>query len=425
MGVKLNSLIEKDEMELKDLRGKRVAIDGMQMLFQLIYNPYYRAIAKGNKKNVNKLKPDNSYRVYYHLYGFIQKVIHFLDAEILPIVIFDGRPSPYKKINYRSKPKDYEKSCKDYEKYMDQKKYQEAQKIAMGHHYMFKNCVNESIRLLNACGIPVFHSPNEAEAQCVALEQQGWVDYVVSTDYDCILYGAKKIIRKITFSTRKKIDGKWKTFTPKVDVIDVNDNLERLDLTREELIDISFLLGNDYFEGIKNIGPVKAVQSIRVHGSIPKMMERHPKVFTNLKPWYYTKIRDSFLKPQMKKFTSSFYLQPFTPIMIRKLLLSEHLLSEKKVDNKAQKRQEFVSTEIFVQKEEEFNVSSKGSHEINPHLKRRIERANERANKKPAEYYPSGFTQATYVEDKKPEIKKKKKKGKSEPTKWSQFVLKL
>ncbi|HMB65488.1 MAG TPA: hypothetical protein VKO42_01315 [Patescibacteria group bacterium] len=442
MGVKLHNLIKSEKRDLSDFRGSRVAVDGMQMLFQLLNNPYYmsRNYGKGNKK----YRTDASHRVYYHLYGWVQKVIHFLRAQILPIVVFDGPPSPLKNVHYRYRERDFLQAKRKYETAIAREKFKTAQKIALSKDYMFQNCIRESKGVLKACGVPVIDAPSEAEAQCVALEKQGRADYVVSTDYDAILYGAKRIIRSITFQTRRKVGGKWKTVQPQVEYIDVEKELARIDLERADLIEMSFLLGNDYFEGIKNVGPVKAEQSIRLFGDIPGMKKAHPNLFRNLHMNDYRAIKSLFMKPKGKKIDRQYYLQPFTPSSLKYILLEGHGLSPKRTRNyikrlgsatkKIRTRTDFMGSSgcslkienwketlrpeeshgqkekkeyripVFPRLENNNGDRPLGSHEFNRFLRRRLDRGlahNRDPRAKKHKNQPSGieFTQALYVEE--------------------------
>ena len=181
MGVKLGSLIEETEIDLSELSGKKVAVDGMQMLFQLLYNPFYAKRSSSNGKPGN-FEVDASRRVYYHLYGWIKKAVHFYKAEILPIVVFDGRPSKYKRLTYRRSKANYKKAQAKSLEAIKTGDYGKAQKIALSKHYLFSRCVRESVALLKSCGIPVVVAPGEAEAQCALMQKKRIVDFAVSTD---------------------------------------------------------------------------------------------------------------------------------------------------------------------------------------------------------------------------------------------------
>ena len=52
-------------------------------------------------------------------------------------------------------------------------------------------------RVLRLMGIPWVTAPYEAESQCAFLELSGLVDGVITEDSDALLFGAKKVYRKI------------------------------------------------------------------------------------------------------------------------------------------------------------------------------------------------------------------------------------
>lgn len=103
--------------------------------------------------------------------------------------------------------------------------------------------------VLDLFGIPYIVSTEEADAQCAYLEQQGFVDGILSDDSDILLFGGKTLIRN-TFS--------------RVDAPELccNEYISQgLDLTRHDLIFLAHLLGSDYTPGIKGIG-IKSSQDI-------------------------------------------------------------------------------------------------------------------------------------------------------------------
>ena len=74
--------------------------------------------------------------------------------------------------------------------------------------------------------------------------------------------------------------------------------LEGLQLSQEEFIDLCILLGCDYCETIRGIGPKRAIDLIREHKSIDRIIEKIDtdkyKVPEN---WMYKQARELFINP--------------------------------------------------------------------------------------------------------------------------------
>ncbi|XBW38802.1 hypothetical protein QEN19_004389 [Hanseniaspora menglaensis] len=144
--------------------------------------------------------------------------------------------------------------------------------------------------LLQCFGIPYVTAPMEAEAQCAELMKLKLADGIITDDSDVFLFGGSKIYRKMF---------QEKQFVEFYDLESVNGTLG---LTRDQLIEIAFLLGSDYTTGIKGIGPVAAIEILAHFGNLE-----------NFKFWYNngmhnTKIIDSekgFEKTLRKKLLSN------------------------------------------------------------------------------------------------------------------------
>ena len=102
MGVKLKSLIVSEMKEINDIKGSKIAVDGMNVLFQILYNPIQM-----QKKLPDTFYLDSTRRVITHLYGWLQKIKHFFKNQILPIVVFDGKPDPYKRLTTKNYAHDF------------------------------------------------------------------------------------------------------------------------------------------------------------------------------------------------------------------------------------------------------------------------------------------------------------------------------
>jgi len=328
MGVNLKKLIESTSVPITEIKGCKVAVDGMNMLFQILYNPYQMA-----QKLPEIFYMDSTQRVITHLYGWLQKVNQFYKANIFPVVVFDGKPDPYKRLTTKDYARDYLAVKKKYERAIEIGNYQNAKNFALSKSFMFINCIHESKQLLESCGIPVIMAPSEAEAQCVSLQKEGLVDYVVSNDFDVMMYGSPKIIRKITFQSRKKVKGRWISYKPNVEVIKTFENLGRLEINLNQLIDLSILVGNDYYPGVKKIGPKKALQSIKYFKNLERIMNKHPHLFSNISLQKILRIREMFQSPEVIK-RPKIKPHPLNLDGLRKFLLHDHRLNSERVEKR-------------------------------------------------------------------------------------------
>ena len=102
-------------------------------------------------------------------------------------------------------------------------------------------------------GFPIVEAIHDAEAQAAYLTQTNECFAVVSEDYDSLLFGAKNTIRK--FSAESK----------EFELFNLEKILKELHIKREQLILIGILVGLDFFEGVKGIGPKKALELVKTY----------------------------------------------------------------------------------------------------------------------------------------------------------------
>ncbi|KAJ3868901.1 PIN domain-like protein [Lentinula novae-zelandiae] len=120
----------------------------------------------------------------------------------------------------------------------------------------------ESKEILQAMGVPCIDcdGPFEAEALASSLVLNGYADYVASEDTDVIIYEAP-LIRNITSRHQPLL------------VISGAELRSMLNLTRSMFVDFALLLGTDFSQRIRQVGPTRALDFIRAHGSIEKVIE--------------------------------------------------------------------------------------------------------------------------------------------------------
>lgn len=185
-----------------------------------------------------------------HLFACFFKTHATLRYGIMPIWVHDGKPPAIKHdcLVKRRKIKDgaYKKLYDNTEKLSDFEKL----KLKKRTFSITSEHIQEVKYLLNLMGIPSVDAPGEAEAQCAALDISDKVEGVVSEDWDSILFGCKYLL---------------KDFSNKSIVKEINSKilLNKLGMTKDQLIDLAAILGTDYCDGIKDIKPMKAYKKFK------------------------------------------------------------------------------------------------------------------------------------------------------------------
>lgn len=111
--------------------------------------------------------------------------------------------------------------------------------------------------MLNILGIPFRTAPNEAETYCCTMIRKGLGTAVISCDSDCFAHLAKDVILSVET-------------TGMIEHILLEDILETLEITEDQMTDLAFLFGCDYNAKNKlfKVGPVKALELIKKYGRL-------------------------------------------------------------------------------------------------------------------------------------------------------------
>jgi len=155
--------------------------------------------------------------------------------------------------------------------------------------------VAEARELLGMLGIPVIQAPGEGEAQAAYLATKGVVWAAASKDYDSLLFGAPRLLRFLTISGKEFLPSKGVSRPIVPEVIDTPALLAHYGLTREQLVDLAILVGTDFNDGVKGIGPKKALKLVQHYGSIDQM----PAEIQSAAGPNIQEIRRIFLSPEI------------------------------------------------------------------------------------------------------------------------------
>ncbi len=288
MGVNLRDLVPKTPVKLEDLSGKSIAIDA--------YNALYQFLAIIRQPDGTPLK-NGSGRITSHLSGLLYRTSNLVELGIRPIYVFDGVPPALKEVEIKRRMKAKEEALIKYERALSEGRVEEARIYAQATASLKDYMAEDSKRLLDLMGIPWIQAPSEGEAQAAHVVKRGDADYCASQDYDSLLFGAPKLVRNVTISGRRKLPGKNVYIEVIPEIVELEQILKTCEITHEQLIDIGILVGTDFNpEGVKGIGPKKALELIKEYGSLENVL---PKLKNADFPANPVKIREVFLNPKV------------------------------------------------------------------------------------------------------------------------------
>ena len=316
MGVDLGDLFEKQEIELTDLKGKVIAIDA--------YNTLYQFLSIIRQRDGTPLI-DSHGETTSHLSGFLYRTTNLIEAGIKPVFVFDGKPPALKNNTIDERKNIRAEAMEKYEEAKARGDEEEAFKHAQASSHIKGNMIEDAKTLLGFMGIPVVQAPSEGEAQAAFMVQKKDAFAAGSQDYDSLLFAASVMVRNLAVSGKRKLPGKSVYVEVKPELIELENGLLKLGISREQLVDIALLVGTDYNEGIKGIGPKKALKLIKKHGRIEDALIELNTTIKGLE-----EIKTLFMDPRV---TPDYELKWKKPDAsgITKFLCKEHDFSEARV----------------------------------------------------------------------------------------------
>jgi flap endonuclease-1 len=269
MGVLLTPIVSKQTLALEDLRGRSLAIDGNAELYQFL--------ALIRLRDGTPLR-DSKGRVTSHLAGLFYRTTRLIaDYRLEPVFVFDGTPPALKAAEIQRRRSTRERYEHEHAEAVRAGDLARAYSKATMTSRLTRDMIAEARELLRLLGIPAIQAPSEAEAQAAHMARTGRVWAAASKDYDALLFGAARLLRFLTISGKEFLPSQG-TFRPIVpELLELDRLLDGWRITREQLVDVAILVGTDFNEGIKGIGPKKALALVQKYGrleSIPAFSEQ-------------------------------------------------------------------------------------------------------------------------------------------------------
>ncbi|MDI6721738.1 MAG: flap endonuclease-1 [Candidatus Aenigmarchaeota archaeon] len=317
MGIQLTDIIDGEEITLEDLLDKRIAVDA--------YNWLYQFLSIIRQADGEPLK-DSRGNITSHLSGLFYRTLKLMEAGIKPVYVFDGKPTEMKRETNEKRRDVREEAKEEWEKALKRGDYESAKKYAQRSSTLTEDMVKGAKDLLDALGVPWMQAPNEGEALCSVMCGNGDAYAVSSQDYDTLLFGAPRLIRNLSITGKRKRGNEYINVNP--EMIQLSKILEKLDITRDQMIIIGMLIGTDYNPGgVLGYGPKKSLDLVKEEKTLDKAMEKVTWSF-DIDP---QEIFDFFRHPKEADYDIKF--SPINEAKVKKILVDEHDFSHERVEN--------------------------------------------------------------------------------------------
>jgi len=263
-GVAIGDLLERDTLSKGELSGKTIAFDAFNVIYQFI------TTVRGSD---GKPLADSNGNPTSHLSGLLYRTAGFVEDGIKPVFVFDGIPPELKAETLEKRREMRDEAHEKWKLALERGDTAEILKYSQAAVRIDPQIIDESKMLLSMLGIPVVVAPSEGEAQAVYMAEKGDVDYVSSQDYDAFIFGAGTVIRNLTISGKRKLPGKSIYVDVPPEKVLLKNNLDRLSVTQDQLIDIALCIGTDFNKGIDRVGAKTALKLVTEYGSFEAVLK--------------------------------------------------------------------------------------------------------------------------------------------------------
>ncbi|KAF1804753.1 FEN-1 endonuclease Rad2 [Mucor lusitanicus] len=269
--------------EIKSYFGRKVAIDASMSIYQFMI---------AVRQQDGQLLQNEDGETTSHLMGMFYRTVRMVDHGIKPVYVFDGKPPTLKSGELAKRKARKEEAQIKMDEATELGNQEDINRFSKRTVKVTPQHNDECKELLRVMGIPYVEAPCEAEAQCAELAKSGKVFAAASEDMDTLTFGTPVLLRHLTFSEARKMP---------IDEVNLEKALEGLELTMAEFIDLCILMGCDYTETIKGVGPKNAYNLIKQHKTIDEAIKHlTPRLQDNIPAeWNYADARRLFVESEV------------------------------------------------------------------------------------------------------------------------------
>jgi len=334
----------KTVLTLDDLRSKSFAVDANNYLYQflsLIRMPDGTPLQDSHGNTTS------------HLAGLMfrsTRLMHDYDMQL--VFVFDGKPPQLKQHEIMKRREMRQKATVEWQDALRKGDYATAFSKAVMTSRLTQPLIEDAKTLLSLLGVPFVQAPSEAEAQSAYMAMKGDVWAASSKDYDSLLFGAPNLVRYLTISGREWLPSKGMSRLLKPELIELNKLLGSYGITREQLVDLAMIIGTDFNEGVKGIGPKTALSLIQKHGSAEGLPN---DIRSKLEAQNHEAVRRVYLQPEVTTDYSIKY-DEMNENGLYKFLCGQREFSQSRVETAVQRMKAFYKRKGQAELGEWFSV---------------------------------------------------------------------
>ncbi|XP_061464259.1 flap endonuclease 1-like isoform X2 [Rhineura floridana] len=283
-------------VRLEEYRGRVVALDTSVAIYQ--FHTAMPEIINRHGQNIRALQ------------GLFYRTFHLLENGIKPVFVFDGKPPDLKQRVLAKRAAARRKAA-------DSTTGEEPQQLPK----------RDWETLLSCLGVPYVQAPAEAEATCAALVKSGHAWCTATEDMDALPFGSSRLLRHL--NVKKRV----------FEEISLPVLLQKLGITQEQFVDLCILLGCDYCEKIRGIGPKKALKLLQKHENIEHILQSSsPQKHKLPGNWPLEQTRQLFLQPEVAEMSQVAleWKEPDEERLVQFLAHEKHM-NEKRVRGRIEK----------------------------------------------------------------------------------------
>jgi len=195
MGLQFKDLITtKKEISIENLKGKVLAVDAMNILYQFL------TTIRGPGGEV---LTDKNGVVTSHLLGLFFRTTSLMEEGLKLAFVFDGTPPEIKRRTWEKRTEMKKIASLKLKEAVEEGKLEEIKKYAARTSVLTKAMIEDAKNVIASLGLPIVQAPSEGEAQTAYMVKKGVAYASVSQDYDNLIFGCPRLIRNLSIEGRR------------------------------------------------------------------------------------------------------------------------------------------------------------------------------------------------------------------------------